>query len=112
MEEPVTMNFAEPPKPGYPRQARWLFHGSLAVAFAAAGGALLVWPQWIAVDGTRAALAIQQERETEITDRLEVVRQLNERLRDWQRKDRRVFLPHEARRYPAVVRAVAEKQGA
>ena len=43
--------------------ARVMLHGSLFLAFATVGSALLVWPQWTAADGVHNALQIQQERE-------------------------------------------------
>src|SRR5947208_11444523 len=82
-----------------PRAARWLFHGSLLLAFSAVGGGLLVWPQWIAADGLRSSLRVQRERERELSDRLDLARVMNQRLREWKNERRRVYLPAELRRY-------------
>jgi hypothetical protein len=90
---------------------RWLFHGLLASAFAAGGGALLVWPQWIAVEGARTALEIQRERERELSERLDALRAQNNRLRLWEREGRKVFLPEELERYPLLAQAVGKREG-
>lgn len=91
---------------------RVLFHLSLLAAFAAAGGSLLVWPQWVLLDGNRTALAIQRDREQELTDRFEHLRALNARLRDWSRHDRKVWLPEEAQALRHQAAAVASQEGA
>ncbi|MGV3722380.1 MAG: hypothetical protein ACO1SX_15845, partial [Actinomycetota bacterium] len=75
------------------------------------GAAALVWPQWLALDGARTALAIQQEREQEFEDRLETLRAMNERLRDWQQDGRRVFLRPELTSFGRVVQQVARREG-
>lgn len=90
---------------------RWLAHASLAAAFGAGGWAILVWPQWIAVDGARAALQLQQEREQEYAERIDNIRAGNDRLRAWDRDGRRVFLADETNRIPVLVRALALRQG-
>lgn len=92
--------------------ARLLVHTSLLAVFAAVGGALLVWPQWIAVEGSRAALQIQQEREEGLEARFGTVQAMNDRLRAWNSEERKVFLPAELRTYPDRVRAVADREGA
>ncbi len=94
------------------RGARALYHVSLAVTFATAGGALMVWPQWIAMDGARTAFEIQQSREKELSERLDVVRGMQGRLRSWDQEGRRVMLPEEAAGYPTLVQAVARREGA
>jgi hypothetical protein len=91
---------------------RWLIHGTLFTASFAVAGAALVWPQWTAVDGSRAALAIQQEREDEFSDRLDSLRALNERLRDWQNDGRRVFVQKELKTYGRTIQNVAKREGA
>ena len=91
---------------------RWLIHGTLLTASFAVAGAALVWPQWTAVDGARAALSVQEDREQEFSDRLESLRALNERLRDWQNDGRRVFVQDELRTYARTVQSVAKREGA
>lgn len=71
-----------------------------------------MWPQWIAKDGARTALEIQQSRETELSERLDLVRGLQGRLRSWDQEGRRVMLPEEAASYPMLVQAVARREGA
>jgi hypothetical protein len=93
------------------RPTRWLVHGSLLVAAFAVGAVALVWPQWLAVDGARAALTMQLEREEEFEDRLDSLRVLNERLRDWQHDARRVFLKEELASYGRQVQLVAKREG-
>jgi hypothetical protein len=100
-----------PPAVGNGRLKRWLIHGLLASSFAAAGTALLIWPQWIAVDGTQAALEIQVERERELSERLETIRAGNERLRLWKREGRKVFLHEELARYPLLAEAIGKRGG-
>lgn len=95
-----------------PRSLRWLMHGSVLAASFAVGATALVWPQWLAVDGARTALAIQLEREQEFEDRLDTLRAMNERLRDWQQDGRRVFLRQELVGYGNVVKQVAQREGA
>jgi hypothetical protein len=92
-------------------RTRLAFHGSLAVAFLAVGATLLVWPQWLAADGSREALELQREREQYLSERLDLVRAMNERLREWKTEGRRIFLPGEVKRYPLLVRAVARQHG-
>jgi len=84
----------------------------LTAAFAAAGGALLVWPQWIAADGGSSTLAVLRERERELSERLDASRAGLGRLRFWQREGRRLFLADEAARYPVLAQAVARREGA
>ena len=91
---------------------RCLFHGTLMVAFATAGAAMLVWPQRIAADGAQAALELQQGQEEELTQRLGLVRVLNYRLRDWSRESRRVLLRGEGAEFETLVRQVARREGA
>jgi hypothetical protein len=79
------------------------------VAAAGTAGALLVWPQWLAVEGSRQALLIQQERLEGLEDRLNSLRALTERLREWNQQDRRVMLPEELDAFPAHVRQVGEQ---
>jgi len=93
------------------RATRWLIHGAVFSAALLVGGIGLVWPQWLAVDGARAALAVQQEREQDFQDRLDSVHALNSRLHDWQNDSRRVFLPEELNRYGRVVQSVARREG-
>jgi len=92
--------------------AQWLFHGSLLMAFAVLGAIVLVWPQWVAREGAREALARAAEREWELTQRLETVRLKSGRLRDWMRSERRVLLPEELQAYTDLVREVARRSGA
>lgn len=91
---------------------RWLYHGTFLVACAAGGGALLVWPQWVALDGARSTLEIHQEREKEFTERLDAARAAAGRLRLWEKEARRVFLTEELKRYPVLVQAIGKRQGA
>lgn len=93
------------------RATRWLMHGSVLLASFAVGATALVWPQWLAVDGARSALAVQQEREQEFEDRLVMLRTMNERLRDWQQDGRRVFLRQELTSFERVVQQVARREG-
>jgi hypothetical protein len=111
--QPAPAPFAPPPAPRRsPGVRRWLFHGVLTAAFALAGAALLVWPQWIAVDGGESTLALLREREQELSDRLDASRAGMTRLRYWQREGRRVFLADEAARYPVLAQAMARQEGA
>jgi hypothetical protein len=89
-----------------------MLHGSLFVAFATVGSALLVWPQWTASDGVRNALEIQQEREQALTYRLGRLRETNDRLRQMDVDDNRVFRAGQLKGYPALVRTVARRQKA
>lgn len=89
-----------------------MVHGSLLLASLTVGGVALVWPQWLALDGARTALEIQRAREQEFTERLELLRSMNERLRDWDQDGRRVFLRDELKAYDKVVRQVAAREGA
>jgi hypothetical protein len=98
--------------PGVGRGTRWLVHGCLLAAFAAVGGALLVWPQWIAREGSRTAVQIQREREQDLADRLETTRAMNGRLREWSKSGRRVFLPEEVQQFAGHAQAVADREGA
>lgn len=93
------------------RQARVFFHGALLAAFAVTSSALLIWPQWVSLQGAEAALVQHQERENELSGKLESLRALNQRLRDWQREGRRVFLPHELKGYDRLVKAIAGREG-
>ena len=93
------------------RAPRWLFHGSLLVAFTTTAAALLVWPQWVAVDGARTALKAQREQEAVQGGPLPSVHSLNEQLRGWRRGERRVFLEEEVAQYPALVQAMAKREG-
>jgi hypothetical protein len=90
---------------------RILVHASLLGACATLSGAALVWPQWAAVDGTRAALELQKEREGKLQERWDQVRALNERLSDWRHAQRRVLLEDEMGRYPLAVNALGKKCG-
>lgn len=101
---------AVPPRRG--KLARVAFHGSLFLSFAAAAGALLVWPQWLLVEGSRQSLELQMTHEHELQDRLDGLRAVSGRLRDWQANSRRVFVADELDRYPAQVKAVAVHEGA
>lgn len=100
------------PKPRRSRAARWLVHGSLFVGALVVGGVGLVWPQWLALDGARSALEVQQEREQDFQDRLDSIHSLNGRLRDWKNDGRRVYLQEELTRYPSLVQSVARREGA
>ncbi len=103
----------EPPAKGTPRPAaRGLVHAGLFFAFATVGGTLLIWPQWLAADGSRAALRIQAEREEELSGRLDGLRAMNDRLRAWDQRGRRVFQMDEIRAYPRLVKALATRHGA
>lgn len=104
----------EAPVPGAKalRVRRWFYHSVLALAFASGGGALLVWPHWVALEGSRTTLEIQAERERELTDRLDATRAGVSRLRLWDREGRRVFLADEVARYPVLAQAVAKREGA
>lgn len=95
-----------------PGPRRWLYHIVLAAAFVSGGGALLVWPQWVALDGATTTLQIQQDREQELSERLDGVRAGVGRLRLWDRGGRRVFLADELSRYPVLAQAVAKRAGA
>lgn len=101
--------------PSFPRQSadikRCIFHGALLIAFATAGAAMLVWPQRIAADGAQAALELQHEHESDLTQRLGLVRVLNYRLRDWSRESRRVLLRGEGVEFETLVRQVARREG-
>ena len=101
-------------KPATPRRGlrRWVYHTALLTAFAAGGGALLIWPQWVAFDGARSALELHQEREREFSDRLEVARATAGRLRLWEKEGRRVFVADELDRYGVLTQAVAKREGA
>ncbi len=99
------------PRPPGARTARLLYHLGATCLFAALAGAGIVWPQWLAADGAGVALDIQTERRQELTDRLDVLRAANGRLREWARTDRRVFLVSEAHRLPRVARTIAERNG-
>lgn len=90
---------------------RWLVHGTVFTAALLVGGFGLVWPQWVAQDGARAALEVQQEREQDFQDRIDSVHTLNSRLHDWQNEGRRVFLPEELSSYGKVVQGVARREG-
>jgi hypothetical protein len=92
--------------------ARFLLHSTLFSAALGVAGVALIWPQWTAVDGARSALAIQEEREQEFADRLDSLRSLNERLRDWQNEGRRVFVQDELRAYARTVKSLAKREGA
>lgn len=94
------------------RAARWLVNSSLLVLTLAVGGAGLVWPQWLALDGARTALQVQQEREQDFQDRLDSIHTLNSRLHEWENEGRRVYLAEELARYPSLVQAVARREGA
>src|SRR5687768_5028415 len=94
------------------RGSRWLFHGMLFLALSATGGGLIVLPQWIALDGARSSLAVQQERDRVLTERLEALQAMQGRLRSWQQDERKVFLSSEVARYPILVGAAARKSGA
>lgn len=114
---PIRIPRSEPTDTPQPRRAsggfrRWLYHGTLLAACAAGTGALVVWPQWVAVDGARAALELQQEREKELTDRLDAARAAAGRLRLWEKDARRVFLAEELTRYPVLARAIGKREGA
>jgi hypothetical protein len=91
---------------------RWLLHGALFLAFSSSAGAVLIWPQWLAVDGSRLALQVQQERVQELNERLDVERAMKERLADWQHNTRRVYLRSEMAQYPGLVRDLAKQNGA
>jgi hypothetical protein len=90
---------------------RWLIFGSLLVFLIATGGIAIVWPQWTALDGARAALDLQRQREDLLRTRCETVRAENQRLRRWDQNGRKVFLSEELARYPGLVRAVARRTG-
>lgn len=94
-----------------PLWMRLIVHTSLTAACATIGGAALVWPQWVAIDGARVSLGLEKEREGELNDRWEQLRGLSERLYSWRHSQRRVFLEDEVRRYPLTVSAVAQKCG-
>ncbi len=98
--------------PRRPLLTRAAFHGSVAAAFAAVTGVLLVWPRWIALEGSREATAVQRQREAELTERVETERAMLGRQREWSETGRRVLLSRELNQYPEVVRAVAEREGA
>jgi hypothetical protein len=91
--------------------SRWVMHGILALVFAGASGGLLVYPQWLAYEGSRRALSIQQERENELTERLEQTRIVNGMLRDWRQSERRVLLRREAKALPKAVAYLAKDAG-
>ena len=90
---------------------RWVMHALLALVFAGASGGLLVYPQWVAYQGSQEALAVQQERETELTQRLELTRAVNGRLRAWDANERRVLLLREAKALPKAVAYLAKEAG-
>lgn len=108
MKDPISR--PRPPR-RRPQIGRWLFHSALLVAFVSAAGAILVLPQWMELEGSRAALERQQEREQEATDRLDTLRAMNDRLHDWSNNTRRVLLPQEVPAYPGFVRAAAKREG-
>lgn len=91
--------------------SRWAMHLVLALVFAGASGGLLVYPQWLTYKGSQEALAIQQEREDELTQRLEQTRELNGVLREWQQSERRVLLLREAKALPKAVAHLAKDAG-
>ncbi len=98
-----------------PRRLDWrrlVLHIAATSASAALAGAILVWPQWVVLDGSRNALAVQQSREHELNDRLANLRLLSGRLRDWKRAERRVLLLAEVANYARQVRATATQEGA
>ncbi|MFN3649113.1 MAG: hypothetical protein ACK47B_05980 [Armatimonadota bacterium] len=98
-----------------PRRLPWqraALHVSLLAAFSAISGAVLIWPQWVAVDGSRLSLSILREREQELSDRLATVRAMNSRLSEWQRTGRKVFTEDELTRYDRVVQSAARRHGA
>ncbi|MBM3457176.1 MAG: hypothetical protein FJX77_01380 [Armatimonadetes bacterium] len=110
MDDRVTP--ASPPRRTLPVLRRLLFHGALAVASCVVAGTILVWPQWVALDGARAALAVQVSREEEITERLTTMRTLLQSLREWKKTERRVLLPEELRSLASLVRTAAAQEGA
>lgn len=91
---------------------RLVLHIAASCASAALAGAILVWPQWVLLDGSRSALTVQQSREHELNDRLANLRLLTGRLRDWKRSERRVLLLPEVATYARQVRATAAQEGA
>lgn len=108
---PVEKPQVAPRSPRRNRLTRWLVHGTVFSAALLVGGVGLVWPQWLALDGARAALEVQQEREQDFQDRIDSVHTLNNRLHDWENEGRRVFLPEELTRYGSVVQSVARREG-
>jgi hypothetical protein len=88
------------------------FHAVFASAFVALSTAGLVWPQWVALEGSRTALAISATRERDTNERLTQLRLLNERLRAWERSGRRVLLAPELTDLPAQIREIARRSGA
>jgi len=90
---------------------RVLFHSVLCLAFGALSASVLVWPNWAAADKSRTTLEIVRERETTITDQLDLARAMAERLRDWKQDGRRVFLEEELPLYPALVRQAVQQTG-
>jgi len=86
-------------------------HGSVLVASFAVAAFTVVWPQWLELEGARSALALQRTREEEFSDRLDTLRAMNERLRDWDQDGRRVFLRDELIRIDRVVKQVAAREG-
>jgi hypothetical protein len=108
------------PTPGIPdtsfaaRRAglRWLFHTSLFLAFLTAGGAVLIWPQWMVWDGARAALQQQQDQERKLAARLTAAKSANQEILVGQQKGRSAFSEEQIAEYPGLVRSIAEKQGA
>lgn len=90
---------------------RVLMHASLLGACATLVGAAVVWPQWVAADGARAALTLQKERENDLSEKWEQTRMLNDRLYGWRSAQRRIFLDKELGSYPATVAAVAKQCG-
>lgn len=91
--------------------ARVLFHLAFALSFGVGCGALIVWPQWVAMDGSRSALGIQQARAEELQQRLDTARAMMGRLRLWDDSNRRVFLREEAHQLARLVRSVSARYG-
>jgi hypothetical protein len=89
---------------------RWLLHGTLLLAFAGAGAALLVWPQWLCLDGSRTALLAQRRHERKVKSELEAARTAEGALPAWKQDSRKLFLAEEMKQVPALVRTVARRE--
>ncbi|MBI3909670.1 MAG: hypothetical protein HY320_01895 [Armatimonadetes bacterium] len=87
-------------------------HSLLAGIWLAASWATLVWPQSFTIDGLDRSLAVQAERATALSDRLDLQRVLNRHLATWKTERRRVLMEEELPGYFQEARATVRAVGA
>jgi hypothetical protein len=91
---------------------RWFLHTGLLFAFAGIGGALVIWPQWLAAEQAWTAVRAQASQERELVARVRQMSLPSSAAEAWPQDRRRVFLEDEVEQYPVIARAVARREGA